>query len=71
MNVVNNLLENLFNRLRTCASCEYTFLESKREGWSGCPKCGFAHYSTMYVYNSRWIAIREWIFKRIWRERNG
>lgn len=35
--------------IRTCASCEFTYWGLNRD----CPKCGFGHYGSVYVYGWR------------------
>lgn len=39
--------------LRVCASCEWLFKLEVETSATGCPKCGFAHYSARYVYGDK------------------
>lgn len=38
-------------KLRCCASCEWIFIAGTPD--TGCPKCGFGHYSARYVHGQR------------------
>jgi len=51
-------------KLRVCASCEWIF-----KGYKSCPKCGFAHYSALYVYGKKCYTYAKtqqpWLDKKI------
>lgn len=56
-------------KLRVCASCEWIFKLKPRTplGTTGCPRCGFAHYSAHYVYGKKAYAYSE--TQQPWRDK--
>ena len=53
--------------LRVCASCEWIFRRSATTADTGCPKCGFGHYSARFVYGGR--AYRYAVSQKPWFDR--
>lgn len=60
-------LKNKHFPIRTCASCEYTYWG----GWKAkksCPKCDFAHYGALFVYENIFCVffqlITKWKYRR-------
>lgn len=53
-------------KLRICARCCYVF-------WylPVCPKCGFAHYDAVWVYDGWLKAIRRWITQWEYKQKIG
>jgi predicted nucleic acid-binding Zn-ribbon protein len=39
--------------LRCCASCQWIFKLTEKTVQTGCPRCGFGHYSARYVFGHR------------------
>lgn len=64
-----SIKDYLFNAkrfpIKTCASCEYTYLFNKP-----CPKCEFAYYSSYTVYDSILICILELITNVAYNKKN-
>jgi hypothetical protein len=53
-------------KLRLCAHCEYVWWRRKTP--DECPKCGFAHYGSIWAIGF-WPTIIKWVFK-IYKKEN-
>jgi predicted nucleic acid-binding Zn-ribbon protein len=54
-------------KLRVCALCEWIFTTTKETESTGCPQCGFAHYSAFYVYGN--AAYRYKLTQKPWKNK--